>query len=175
MRTVSRVGWAFTLPRLAGVWKELEWTAALCEHFSKYITQYRSTPQVWPHSLPSDPMPSPGMMGASAIRQVCSPEIRLTEVRPAQVCSPHVCSQSVRVAQIRLAQARLAPISPAGPPPTQVRPAQNGAQPLRLNQARGQGAQPGSRAAQCRAPQSAPRQQDGRAPSGARRGRRGRV
>ena len=33
-------------------------------------------------ALPADPMPSPGVMGASAIRQVCSPEIRLTEVRP---------------------------------------------------------------------------------------------
>ena len=67
----------------------------------------------------------------------------------------------------RLAQARLAPISSAEPPPTQVRPAHIGPQRLRLNQARGHGAQPGSRAAPWRAPQSAPPQQDGRAPSGA--------
>src|SRR5215213_9199270 len=54
-------------------------------------------------ALPSDPMPSPGVTGTSAVRQVCNPEIRFTDVRPAQVCSAHVCSQSVRVAQIRLA------------------------------------------------------------------------
>jgi hypothetical protein len=70
-------------------------------------------------------------MGASAIRQVCSPEIRLTKVRPAQVCSAHVCSQSVRVAQICLAQARLAQISSAEPLPTQVRATHIGPQRLR--------------------------------------------
>ena len=38
-----------------------------------------------PIALPSDPMPSPRVMGASALRQICSLEIHLTEVRPAQV------------------------------------------------------------------------------------------
>ena len=102
-------------------------------------------------ALLADPMPSPGVMGASAIRQVCSPESRLTEVRPAQVCSAHVCSQSVRVAQIRRAQARLAPISPAEPPPTQVRPAQIGPEQRRLNQACRQSARHRPRPDQTRA------------------------
>jgi hypothetical protein len=33
-------------------------------------------------ALLADPLPSPGVMGASAIRQVCGPESRLTQVRP---------------------------------------------------------------------------------------------
>ena len=43
-------------------------------------------------ALPGDPTPSPGVMGNSATREVCSPESRLAEVRPAQVCSAQVCS-----------------------------------------------------------------------------------
>ena len=126
-------------------------------------------------ACPSHPMPSPGVMGAAAIHQVCSPEIRLAEIRRAQVCSAQVCSQSVRVAQIRRAQARSAPISPAEPSPMQVRPAQIGPEQRRLHQARGHGTRTGSQAAPWRAPSSAPGPPDGRTPSAARRGRRGRI
>ena len=59
-----------------------------------------------PIALLADPLPSPGVMGAAAVHQVCNPETRLAEIRPAQVCSAHGCCR--RSASLRSAAPRLA-------------------------------------------------------------------